>query len=49
MRLSCREGLTAGTVAYFLSPNGAVRALERGLPMRKEIDLQVGESSTALR
>lgn len=49
VRLSCRAGLVPGTVAYFISPAGAVRALERGLPIRDNIDLQLGVSSPTLR
>ena len=49
VRLACERGLNPGTGAYFISPSGAERALAATLPMRNNVDLQLGESSRGLR
>lgn len=52
VRIACeRSGqyATTGTAAYLISRRGARRALDLALPMRKNIDVQLGENSRALR
>ena len=50
VRLACgHEGVNTGTAAYFLSLRGARRMLDRVLPMRKNLDIQMGLASMDLK
>lgn len=50
VRLACDHGgMVTGTAAYFITARGAERALEAALPMRANIDVQIGASSHKLR
>ena len=49
VRLACSAGLNTGMAAYLISPAGVRRALELGLPMHTNIDLQLGKASNELR
>lgn len=49
LQLSCSTGLNTGMTAYLITPRGARRALHATLPIRENVDIQLGGSSGWLR